>query len=64
MDMQQKRPRLVDHGSVSQNTRATNLQFPWFEPSAPPFNRICEVCYKPSGLRDDSLVPPEGHGAI
>jgi hypothetical protein len=64
METQDIWPRLVDHGSVSQNTRATNIQYPWFEASAPPFNRICPVCYTPGGSGVESLLAPEGHSVI
>jgi hypothetical protein len=49
MERKEQLLRLIDLGSVTRNTHATNLQYPWFEPSAPPFNRICNVCEKRTG---------------
>jgi hypothetical protein len=33
-----------DRGAASQLTRGSPIQYPWFEMSAPPYNRQCPIC--------------------
>lgn len=39
-------PWLRDLGAATQLTRGSAYLWPWFETAAPPYDRICEVCYK------------------
>ena len=58
MDTLVATPWLKNVGKVGQLTRGSALQWPWFENSAPPFDRICEVCDAPE-LIPIELLPEE-----
>jgi hypothetical protein len=46
MDKPMETPLLTEVGAVTKLTRGSAYLWPWYEPSAPPYDRICPVCFE------------------
>lgn len=45
-------PWLKEVGTATTLTRGDSYLWPWYETAAPPFNRMCPICYELDELEE------------